>query len=76
MVQIAAQVALTPATDTPQTALGLMPSQFMFGTASLTYTAVLGTLAPVSQGLGLHSNVYMAMRIASMGAALWGYSAE
>lgn len=50
MVQIAAQVALTPATDRPQTALGLMPAQFMFGTASLTYTAVLGTLAPVSHG--------------------------
>jgi len=47
-VQIAAQVALTPATDTPQTALGLMPAQISFGTASLTYTAVLGTLAPVS----------------------------
>ena len=46
-VQIAAQVVLTAATDTPQTALSLMPQKFIFGSSTLNFTAILGTNQPV-----------------------------
>ena len=49
-VQIAAQVMLTTATDTPQTALSLLPPQFTFGTPTLNFTAVVGTNQPVRGG--------------------------